>query len=148
MADDKMHLSPDEKIEGTKGTVLLVEDEESAVLLLGRALAQEGYAVLTAGDGKEGLRLSLVKHPDVIIADLLLPKMSGIEMIAEIRKNDWGKNAEIIILTNVSDVKTMEEAMSHDTFFYMVKGDSSMADIITKVNSRMKAGKAVAKAPK
>ncbi len=121
------------------GAVLLVEDDESARLVLGRALEKEGYTVFTAQNGADGLQLALLKHPDVIIVDLLLPVMSGRDMIAEIRKDSWGKDAEIIILTNVVDTKTSEGPMNQHELFYMVKGDSSMADVITKVNSRVQA---------
>ena len=120
-------------------TVLLVEDEPAVSNVLRGALERAGYVVLAAGDGEEGLRLALLKHPDVILADLILPRMGGLEMIRSIRKDSWGAQAEVIILTNVSDVATLEEAMSQDTFFYMIKGDSSMEDIVTKVGSRISA---------
>lgn len=123
-------------------TVLLVEDEVSVSNVLGGALEREGFRVLTAGNGEEGLRLALLDHPDVILADLVLPRMGGMEMIRAIRKDAWGAKAEIIILTNVSDVQTLQEAMSQDTFFYMVKGDSSMEDIVNKVRSRIEAREA------
>jgi len=118
-------------------TVLLVEDESAVSNVLGSALEREGYKVLKAGNGEDGLRIALLDHPDVILADLVLPRMGGLEMIRTIRKDPWGAKAEIIILTNVSDVQTLEEAMSQDTFFYMVKGDSSMEDIVKKVRSRI-----------
>ncbi|TSC85605.1 MAG: two-component system, chemotaxis family, sensor kinase CheA [Parcubacteria group bacterium Gr01-1014_8] len=120
-----------------KQTVLLVEDEAPAALVLFAALESEGYMVLKATDGKEGLALALANHPDVILADLKMPKMGGMEMIHEIRQDSWGKKAEIIILTNVTDEKSLEEAMSEGTFHYMVKGDSSVADIVAKVRSRL-----------
>ena len=120
-------------------TVLLVEDEKPTSRVLQKVFEQEGYNVIVVGDGEKGLQTALSRHPDVILADLLLPRMSGMDMIREIRKDAWGKNAEIIILTNVLDVKMLEEAMSQGTYFYVVKGDSSMADVIAKVNSRLEA---------
>ena len=128
-------------MENQKYTVLLVEDEVAVTNVLGDALKREGYRVLKAPNGEEGLRLALLEHPHVILADLALPVMGGIEMIRAIRKDSWGSKAEIIILTNVSDVKTLEEAMSQDTYFYMVKGDSTMENIIKKVRSRIEAHK-------
>lgn len=119
-------------------TVLLVEDEAPAAQALSSELKKEGFDVLLAADGEQGLSIALEKHPDVILADLKLPKMMGMDMIREIRKDEWGKKAEIIILTNMSDVAMVEEAMSHDTFFYIVKGDTSMADVVAKVRSRIK----------
>lgn len=122
----------------TKHTILLVEDEASAALALGNALGQAGYEVKKAGDGEEGLKMALSDHPDMILTDLKMPKMDGMDMIREIRKDAWGKKAEIIILTNVSDVNMLEEAMTHDTFFYIVKGDTSISDVIATIKTRLK----------
>ncbi len=122
-----------------KQTVLLVEDAAPAAFALGKVLGNEGFEVILAGDGEEGLKVALEKHPDIILADLKMPKMGGMEMIRELHKDPWGASAEIIILTNVSDVETLEEAMSQNTFYYLVKSDTSMADIVTKIRARLAA---------
>ena len=121
----------------TKHTILLVEDEEASALALGNALEQAGYTVTKAADGEQGLKMALSDHPDLILADLKMPKMSGMDMIKEIRKDEWGKTAEVIILTNVSDAVMLEEAMSHNTFFYIVKGDTSINDVIATIKTRL-----------
>jgi DNA-binding response OmpR family regulator len=121
-----------------KHTVLLVEDEASASLVLEKALLDEGLDVLTASDGAEGLKLALSHHPDLILADLLMPHMGGMEMIREIRKDAWGANVAIIILTNVSDVNLLEEAIDQETFYYIMKGDTSLSEIVAKVKSQLK----------
>ncbi len=120
-----------------KHTILLVEDEATVATVLASALEQSGYSVLIAGDGAAGLKMALEQHPDVILADIILPVMSGLEMIREIRKDSWGAKAEIMVLTNVSDNATLEAALSQDALYYIVKGDSSMDDIIAKVRLRI-----------
>ena len=120
-----------------KHSVLLVEDEEPMRLALSGALQQAGYIVYTGNDGEEGLKLALEKHPDIILTDLKMPKMGGLDMIRQLRNDDWGKKAEVIILTNISDVNALESAMSEGAFFYMVKSDSSMADVLEKVKARL-----------
>lgn len=120
-----------------KYTILVVEDDASTALAIKGALEHESFNVLHAKDGKEGLAVALGKHPDITLADLKMPQMGGMEMIAEIRKDVWGKGARIIILTNVSDVGSVEEAMQNETFFYIVKGDTSMAEIIAKVKEQL-----------
>jgi DNA-binding response OmpR family regulator len=122
----------------TKHTVLLVEDEASAALVLGNALRNEGLDVITAGDGIEGLKTAIDKHPDLILADLLLPRMGGMEMIREIRKDAWGKTVPIMILTNVSDVSALEEAIRQETFYYIMKGDTSLSEVVKKVKTQLK----------
>lgn len=120
-------------------TILLVEDEAPAALVLSKALEKEGFSVTIAPNGVIGLEKALSMHPDLILSDLKLPFLGGMDMIREIRKDSWGKEAEIIILTNISDVKTIEEAMGQEAFFFIVKGDTSMAEVVTKVRSRFEA---------
>jgi DNA-binding response OmpR family regulator len=119
-----------------KKTVLIIEDEAPAALALGNALQQEGYEVFTADDGEKGLQVALEKRPDVMLVDLRLPKMDGMDIVREVRKDAWGKTAHIIILTNMSDTGRLEEAMQNDTFYYLVKGDSSIADVIKAVGAQ------------
>src|SRR5262249_13797658 len=118
-------------------SILVVEDEAPTALALTDKLEHEGYKVLKAVNGKEGLDTALREHPDLILADLKLPEMNGMEMIRQVRADSWGKNAKIIILTNMSDVSKIEEAMVHGAFYYMVKGDSSMNDILEKVKTQL-----------
>ncbi len=120
-----------------KKTILLVEDEAPAALALQGALTHHGYDVLVAEDGEKGLAVAKEKHPDLILTDLKMPKMGGMEMIAELRKDEWGKDVEVIILTNMSEVEMLEKAMENKAFFYIIKGDSSMADIVSKVELRL-----------
>ena len=124
--------------------ILLVEDEFSAVIPLKRVLEDEGFRVLTARNGQEGLTLLREHHPDITLTDLKMPVMGGIEMISELRKDTWGKDAEVIILTNVSSPEVLEQALMHDTFYYFNKGDLSMESILEKINARLVArGKAL-----
>jgi CheY-like chemotaxis protein len=118
-------------------SILVVEDEAPTALALSDKLEHEGYTVYKADDGKKGLDMALELHPDLILADLKMPVMDGMEMIRHIRVDAWGKDAKIIILSNLSDVAKIEEAMVHGTFFYMIKGDSSMSDILEKVKQQL-----------
>lgn len=118
-------------------TVLIVEDEVPLAQALGNALRQEGFMVLTAHDGEEGLRLALDKHPDMVLADIKLPKMEGIEMITALREDEWGKKARVTILTNLSNPQTLEAAMKVGAFYYFVKSDSSMSDIVKGIQGQL-----------
>ena len=77
-------------------TVLVVDDEESIIELLDLGLGREGYRVLSAGTGTEGLELYRKEHPDLVILDWMLPEMEGIEVCRRIRASD---NVPIIMLT-------------------------------------------------
>ena len=124
-------------MENAKHAVLIVEDEMTMAKTMSDALTNEGFTTYIATDGEIGLKMALEKHPDLILTDLNMPNMDGLSMIHGIRKDDWGKGVEIIILTNVSDVAALETAMSEGTFYYMVKSDVSLADIVAKVKSRL-----------
>lgn len=120
-------------------TILIVEDEGATRLALADVMKGEGFTVITASDGVEGLKTAIKKHPDIILADLKMPKMDGLQMLAELRKDAWGATAEVVILTNVSDVASVEQAMSLNSFHYIVKSDSSIDDIVKKVRGRLAA---------
>lgn len=120
-----------------KHTILVVEDEAPNLLALSDKLIHEGYEVLKAENGKQGLEVALAKHPDLILTDLKMPEMDGLDMIRHLRMDQWGKDAKVIILSNLSDVAKIEEAMAYSTFHYMVKGDSSMQQIVEKVKAQL-----------
>src|SRR6185312_13646530 len=90
--------------------ILVVEDEASIALALGDKLAQEKFTVSKAVDGEEGLAVALREHPDLILLDLRMSKMTGLEMLDELRKDAWGKTANVMIMTNVADTASQEEA--------------------------------------
>lgn len=117
-----------------------MEDEVPTALALGDKLAHEGYTVIKAGNGKDGMRMALAEHPDLILADLRMPEMSGLDMIAELRKDDWGATVKVMILTNVSDVESIDEAMRHNTFHYIVKGDTTMENVLQKIKTQFAEG--------
>ena len=80
-----------------KKTVLIVEDEKSIVDILRFNLEKDDYAVETAYDGEAGLRLAVEKNPDLVLLDLMLPKMNGFDVCRRLREK--GSNVPIIILT-------------------------------------------------
>jgi CheY-like chemotaxis protein len=120
-----------------KQTILIIEDEAPARIVLADSLASEGYEVLQSPDGQDGLSMALHSHPDLILTDLKMPNMGGLEMIKELRKDTWGKGVKVIILTNISDLSTLQEAMSEETFFYIIKGDSSMEKVLQSVKTAL-----------
>lgn len=122
-----------------KKTILVVEDESAAVLALGDVLKGEGFDVLTARNGKEGLGTAIAKHPDIILADLKMPEMGGLEMVRKLRDDAWGKDVPVMILTNVSDGTVVEEAQAAGAVEYFIKGDMHIVDIIDRIRKRLDA---------
>lgn len=84
---------------GIRRRVLLVDDEASILKLIGRRLELSGYDVITAEDGQDGLAKARVGWPDIIILDLMMPKMSGFEVCAALKKDERYRHIPIIIFT-------------------------------------------------
>jgi len=110
--------------------ILIVEDEVAFLKSLAGELKFQRVKIFTATDGKSGLDLALKEHPDLIFLDIMLPVMDGITVLKELRKDSWGKNVIIILLTQVDDMNKVAEAMKNDVFKYFIKADHSIPDII------------------
>jgi len=115
------------------GITLIIEDEEQLQQILSEKLAQEGFEIVKAYDGDEGVKLALSGHPDLILLDLLMPKVDGIVVLEKIRADAWGKNVPVLVLTNLSDVSKMESAVHLQVSGYLVKSDWKLEDVVAKI---------------
>lgn len=119
--------------------ILIVEDEISLLGLLSHELIQAGFQVLKAEHGEEGLKIAIQKHPDLVLLDLLMPKMDGMTMLKKLRKHDeWGQNVPVIILTNLpgeSDA-LLKEIQQTKPLFYLTKSNWKLEDIISKIKEQ------------
>jgi DNA-binding response OmpR family regulator len=120
-----------------KKKILVVEDEEPMQLVLRDILKVEGYAVLEAKNGIEGLELALKDHPDLILLDVLMPKMDGLEMLKKLREDKWGLHVPVIVLTNLSDNEDIAKAVEEDVFEYFVKTDIRIDEVIARIREKV-----------
>ena len=118
--------------------ILIVEDDESLRNALCDKFIKEGFTVLKAQDGEEGLKMALQQHPDLILLDILMPKMDGLTMLRKFRETDKDKKVPVILLSNLSDVKDISEALSLGAKEYLVKTAWKLEDLVAKVNERIK----------
>ena len=117
-----------------------VEDDTSLRNAIRDKLSLEGFRVIVARDGEEGLATALREKPDLILLDILLPKMDGIMMMKKLRQeSEWGKEVPIILLTNLSpDDEKINKAISEDDpAYYMVKSNWTIKDLVEKVRERL-----------
>ncbi|MEJ0053956.1 MAG: response regulator [bacterium] len=123
-------------------TILIVEDEKDIREALRDMLADKGYRVLEAGNGREGAASALAEHPDLILLDLLMPEVDGMTALGQIREDSWGKGASVMILTNVnaSSEQVVKDIVTHKPLEYLIKSDWKIADVLRKVE-RVLAGK-------
>ena len=120
-----------------KKIILVVEDEEPMQLVLRDVLKVEGYVVFEAVNGIEGLGLALKEHTDLILLDILMPKMDGLEMLKNLRADEWGRKVPVIVLTNLSDNEDIAKAVEEDVFEYFVKTDIRIDEVIARIREKI-----------
>lgn len=120
-----------------KKIVLVIEDEEPLQMVLKDVLTTEGYEVSLAKNGLEGLEMALYQHPDIILLDILMPKMDGLEMLKNLRADEWGKKVPVIVLTNLSDNQDIAKAVEEDVFEYFVKSDIKIDEVIERIKEKI-----------
>lgn len=114
--------------------ILFVEDEPSLLHVMRDKLNREQYITyLEAKNGQAGLELALREHPDLILLDLLLPKMDGLTMLEQLRQDPWGKNAHVIILTNLTDPAAETKANSLGVKEVYLKTDWPINTLVEKI---------------
>lgn len=101
-------------------------------------LSLEGFSVLKASDGKKGLDIALSEHPALILLDINLPVMNGIDMLKELRKDPAGKDIEVVMLTNFSEYKLLADALALGAHDYLVKSDWKLEDVVKLVHEKIK----------
>lgn len=117
--------------------IAIIEDEPSILQLYQMKLSHEGYEISTAINGKLGLEVVEKNKPDLILLDLLMPEMTGEQMLTEIRKTDWGKNIKVFILTNVSRQEAPESLVDLDISRYIVKAEMTTSQIAEMVKTEI-----------
>lgn len=107
-----------------------------------KLLSNHGYDVHTAMDGEDGLKKALADHPDLILLDIRMPKMDGMTMLKLLRQDAWGKDAKVIILTNLDPIDTVLQGVVRDRpAYYLVKAGTKSEDLLGKVEEVLEANK-------
>lgn len=110
--------------------ILLVEDQKFLIEPLTQELQAANFEVIQAFDGKQGLDLAISTHPDLILLDIIMPVMDGITMLKNLRLDDWGKTAQVIILTNLTNPEMLESARTENVADYLIKSNWEMKDVV------------------
>ena len=102
-----------------KTKVLIIDDEKDLCFLFEKILTPEGYTVLTAHNGYDGIKINQKSNPDIILLDLKMPGIGGIETLRRIRKKD--PDVIVIIITGYGDAETIRDAADLNVYEYMAK---------------------------
>ena len=118
---------------GTDLTILIVEDDASLSTLYQRKFESDGFKVLVAHNGEEGLRLASESSPNFILLDNMLPKMSGLEILRRIKSDPKTKNIPAMVLSNLTVKEEREKALELGALDYLSKAGQSPENIVEKV---------------
>jgi len=113
--------------------ILLVEDEEIMIDILQRKLTQEGYKISIAKDGEEGLKMMKEVKPDLILLDIIMPKMGGYEVMEEMAKDPELKDIPIIIISNSGQPVELDKAQKLGARDWLIKTIFDPKEVIEKV---------------
>ena len=116
--------------------ILIIEDEPSMLNVLNDTFQSQGFEILKAKNGEEGLTVALKDHPHLILLDVLMPKMDGLTMLEKLRQDEWGKNAKVIILTNVNAEtdRTIKAIVENQPSYYLIKSDVKLDEVVSKAH--------------
>lgn len=118
-------------------TILLVEDDEQIVNITADSLENQGFEVIKAKNGEEGLEKAIKFKPDLILLDIVMPVMDGMTMLGKLRADAWGKTAKVIILSNLSGTEDVHIALENEVFDYLTKVNWSLEDLVKMVKEKL-----------
>ncbi len=118
-------------------TILFIEDEYALQKTFGDILGKEGYKMVLASDGETGLKLARKIKPDLILLDLILPRMNGLVVLERLKKDAETQNIPVIILTNLEGMEEVNRAFELGAKAYLVKTNYGLKEVIEKIKEAL-----------
>lgn len=125
------------RIHKMSARVAIVEDDQAISQMYRIKFEAEGLQVETAANGKLGFELAEKMKPDIILLDLMMPEMTGEEMLTKMRATTWGRNIKVIILTNMGEQEAPESLKTLDVSRFIVKADMTPRQVAEMVKSEL-----------
>lgn len=123
----------------TKSKIAIIEDDIAIVQMYRSKFERSGYSVETAGDGLTGLQLITSFKPDIILLDLMMPNMGGLDMLAALRRQPGGRESKVIVLTNMGDTETATKVYKMAADDYIVKAEMTPKEVEAHVHKLLEA---------
>jgi len=114
--------------------ILIVEDEEDIREAISEAVTSAGYEVKTAENGQVGLDIAFEWKPDLILLDLVMPRIDGHEVLRVLREDEWGETVKVIVLTAMDRPFNVAMANMGNAEDYIIKGQKTLEEIVEKIN--------------
>jgi CheY-like chemotaxis protein len=113
--------------------ILVAEDDKLISKSLCDALRNSGYEPTPAYDGEEAVKVSKEAKPDLVLLDIMMPKLDGISVLWEIKADPETAKMPVVVLTNIADTDTISKIVEAGATDYLLKSDQSVDDIVQKV---------------
>ncbi|OLD39588.1 MAG: hypothetical protein AUI57_02745 [Candidatus Rokubacteria bacterium 13_1_40CM_2_68_8] len=120
--------------------VLLAEDDRFLRRAAAARLRQQGFTVLVAVDGEEALRVARAERPDVVLLDLIMPKLQGFEVLKALKQDAATSPIPVIVLSNLGQERDVRQAMELGAVAYFIKAHLSLQELVQKVGEVLVAG--------
>ncbi|MFA6098826.1 MAG: response regulator [Patescibacteria group bacterium] len=130
MADKKNIASDSGKF---KSKILLVEDDKMLADMYITKFSKEGLKVIRAEDGAQGLEIAKKEKPDLILLDIIMPKLDGFAVLRELKKDPSMGSTHILLLTNLGQSEDVEKGQELGADDYFIKANHTPAEIVEKV---------------
>jgi DNA-binding response OmpR family regulator len=120
----------------TRKKILLVDDAETILMMERMILNKAGYVLITAKDGQEAVTKAMTERPDLILMDVVMPRMNGFEACKQLRGNDTTKGIPIILVTTRGEAESVESGYKSGCDDYVTKPINGL-EVLTKVKSAL-----------
>jgi DNA-binding response OmpR family regulator len=117
--------------------IAIIEDDQAISQMYRMKFEAEGFSVETAANGRLGLELVDKLRPDIILLDLMMPEMTGDEMLRKLRATDWGKNIKVIILTNMGEQEAPAVVKDLNVKRFIIKAEMTPRQVAEMVKNEL-----------
>jgi DNA-binding response OmpR family regulator len=117
--------------------ILIIEDDPFLSGMYSTKFEMENFKVCAAEDGEKGLRLAGKEMPDIILLDILIPKINGFKVLEELKKSELTKKIPVILLTNLSQKSEIEQGLSLGAVDYLIKAHFMPSEVVEKIKKHL-----------
>lgn len=117
---------------------MIVEDDSFVMDIYATKLSHEGFEISEAINGLEALKKLSVERPDMILLDIIMPYMNGLEFLEQVKKDDTLKDIPVILLSNLSQKEDIDKGMELGAVDYLIKSHFTPSEVMEKIKNNMK----------
>ena len=125
----------------SQGKILIIEDDSFLVEMYSAKFELENFSVNSAEDGKKGVELAKKDLPDIILLDILMPKMDGFAVLDELKKEDSTKDIPVVLLTNLGQKEDVKKGFEKGAVGYLIKAHFMPSEVVDKIKDILKESK-------